>query len=103
MSYIADNVDEFYKPGKVERKKNGEPRYTHDAQPILKQIHDRIKNRILKQAVYPYYMLGGISDPEFHADVPLLAAVVSSGDHDLANGQHAGKLHLQPFLQIKQG
>ncbi len=64
MFYIADNVTEFYKPGKIMKKKNGEPRPTHDAQPDLKQIHARIKNRILKQAIYPYYMLGGISDPE---------------------------------------
>jgi hypothetical protein len=64
LFYIADNVTEFYKPGAVKRKKNGEPRPTHDAKPVLKQIHARIKNRILKQAIYPYYMLGGISDPE---------------------------------------
>ncbi|RLU00979.1 reverse transcriptase family protein [Ketobacter sp.] len=64
LFYIADNVHEFYKPGKIMRKKNGDPRPTHDAKPVLKQIHARIKNRILKQVVYPYYMLGGISDLE---------------------------------------
>ncbi len=64
LRYFANNADEFYKPGKLLQKKNGDPRLTHDAKPTLKQIHERIKNRTLKQIEYPYYMLGGISDPE---------------------------------------
>lgn len=63
LLYFAENVDEFYKPGKLLQKKNGEPRVTHDAKRKLKQLHERVKNRILKQVEYPYYMLGGISDP----------------------------------------
>lgn len=63
MFCIAENVTDYYKPGKILRKKNGEPRHTHDAKPELKNIHTHIKNRILKKAVYPYYMMGGISDP----------------------------------------
>ena len=62
--YLANNVDKFYKPGKPLQKKNGDQRFTHDAKPTLKEVHERIKNRILKQVEYPYYMLGGISDPE---------------------------------------
>jgi len=60
---LAENITDFYKPGKVLKKKNGEPRFTHDAKSSLKQVHERIKNRILKKVDYPYYMLGGISDP----------------------------------------
>lgn len=64
LFYISGNMQAFYKPGKVLTKKSGEPRPTHDAEPDLKKIHARIKNRILKRVDYPYYMLGGISDPE---------------------------------------
>ena len=64
LHYFTENIDEFYKPGKLLQKKNGDPRLTHDAKPTLKQVHERIKNRILKQVDYPYYMLGGVSDSE---------------------------------------
>lgn len=64
LLHFVNNIGAFYKPGKLLQKKNGDPRLTHDAKPTLKQVHERIKNRILKQVDYPYYMLGGISDPE---------------------------------------
>lgn len=64
LHYFTEHIDEFYKSGKLLKKKNGDPRPTHDAKPVLKQVHERIKNRILKKLDYPYYMLGGISDPE---------------------------------------
>lgn len=49
LLYIADNINLFYKPGKILQKKNGEHRYTHDAKRTLKLIHQHIKNRILKK------------------------------------------------------
>lgn len=61
---LADNVNEYHKPGKLLQKKGGKPRPTHDARKPLKTLHDRIKNRLLKQVNYPLYLLGGISDPE---------------------------------------
>ncbi|HIG0326627.1 TPA: reverse transcriptase family protein [Legionella pneumophila] len=64
LLYIADNINLFYKPGKILQKKNGEHRYTHDAKRTLKLIHQHIKNRILKKIEYPYFMLGGILDPQ---------------------------------------
>jgi len=60
---IANSVDSYHRPGKTLKKKNGDPRPTHDAEEPLKTIHERIKNRILKKVSYPYYMLGGIADP----------------------------------------
>lgn len=60
---IANSVDSYHRPGKTLRKKNGDPRPTHDAEEPLKTIHERVKNRILKKVSYPYYMLGGIADP----------------------------------------
>jgi len=64
LNYFIEHIDEYYKSGKLLKKKNGDPRLTHDAKPALKHVHERIKNRILKKLDYPYYMLGGISDPE---------------------------------------
>lgn len=60
---IANSVDSYHRPGKTLKKKNGDPRPTHDAKEPLKTIHERIKNRILKKVSYPYFMLGGIADP----------------------------------------
>lgn len=60
---IAASIPRYYKPGRLLKKKSGAPRLTHDAKEPLKTIHERIKNRILKQAQYPYYILGGIADP----------------------------------------
>jgi len=59
---LSENVPSLWKPGKVLRKKDGTPRHTHDARAPLKVIHERIKNRLLKQVDYPRYLLGGISD-----------------------------------------
>lgn len=59
---IAANVDRFHRPGKVLKKRNGDPRQTHDAEQRLKIIHGRINNRILKKVDYPYYLQGGIAD-----------------------------------------
>lgn len=61
LLYIAGNVDRFYRPGRALKKRNGEPRLTHDAKRPLKIIHERIKNRILKKVGYPYYIHGGIA------------------------------------------
>lgn len=60
---IAANVDKLWKPGKLLKKKSGEPRPTNDAKEPLKTLHEHIKNRILKQVNYPLYMQGGIADP----------------------------------------
>ena len=59
---ISNSIDTLWKPGKLLRKKNGDPRPTLDAKPPLKILHEKIKNRILKKAYYPPYLLGGIAD-----------------------------------------
>ncbi|WP_052316651.1 reverse transcriptase family protein [Thioalkalivibrio nitratireducens] len=59
---LSENVPSLWKPGKVLRKKDGTPRPTHDARKALKVVHERIKNRLLRQVDYPGYLLGGISD-----------------------------------------
>jgi hypothetical protein len=72
---LSDNIPSLWKPGKVLRKKNGTPRPTHDARNPLKVIHERIKNRLLKQVDYPRYILGGISDNKTTRDYAHHAAL----------------------------
>ncbi len=59
---ISENIPNLWKPGKLLYKKNGEPRPTIDAKQPLKVLHEKIKNRMLKQVYYPEYLLGGIED-----------------------------------------
>jgi len=59
---ISSGIHNLWKPGKLLQKKNGEPRPTVDAKPRLKNLHEKIKNRLLKQVSYPAYLLGGIED-----------------------------------------
>lgn len=68
LVYLAENVEKFWKAGKVLQKKDGTPRHTHDAREPLKTIHEHIKNRLLKKVEYPRYILGGISDKQSPRD-----------------------------------
>lgn len=72
---LSENIPSLWKPGKVLRKKDGTPRTTHDARKPLKVIHERIKNRLLKQVHYPRYILGGISDKQTTRDYARHAAL----------------------------
>ena len=72
---LSESVDSLWKPGKMLTKKNGDPRPTSDAKKPLKLVHDRIKNRLLKQVKYPYYLLGGISDKMTPRDYKKHAAI----------------------------
>lgn len=74
---ISSTIDTLWKPGKLLRKKSGEPRPTLDAKPSLKVLHEKIKNRILKQAYYPPYLLGGIADEMTPRDYKRHAAIHS--------------------------
>lgn len=59
---VSEDICNLWKPGKLLYKRNGEPRPTIDAKPYLKVLHEKIKNRMLKQVHYPEYLLGGIED-----------------------------------------
>jgi len=65
---LSENIPSLWKPGKILRKKDGNPRHTHDARKPLKVIHERIKKQLLKQVEYPHYILGGISDKQTPRD-----------------------------------
>jgi Reverse transcriptase (RNA-dependent DNA polymerase) len=77
LAELASSVACLWKPGKLLKKKNGEPRQTSDAKPQLKKVHERIKNRLLKQVEYPQYLLGGIADSMMPRDYKRHAAIHS--------------------------
>ncbi len=60
LIYISTNVKKFWIPGKTTQKKDGTPRLTNDARPELKEIHRKIKNRLLINANYPVFLNGGL-------------------------------------------
>jgi len=74
---ISNSIDKLWKPGKLLYKKNGDPRPTINAKPQLKQLHEKIKNRLLKQVDYPTYLLGGIADSASPRDYKRHAAIHS--------------------------
>ena len=65
-------------------KKDGTLRECFDAEPALKSIQERIKMRILRRVSYPYYLMGGISDPAHPRD-HLRNAAYHSGARVMAN------------------
>lgn len=64
LLYVAENAEKFYRRGPRQPKKGGGFRETHDAEPRLKIIHERIKNKLLKEVKFPDYIQGGIAVPE---------------------------------------
>lgn len=83
---IAERVDKLHKNGAMQWKKDGTQRPTHDAQPELKEIHEKIKNRLLRNVRFPRYLLGGIADPDYprtpeaHARLHASSKIIISED-----------------------
>ncbi len=83
---VAARAPLFHKAGAMQWKKDGTPRPTHDAHPALKDIHEKIKNRLLKKVSFPRYLLGGIADPDYprtpeaHARVHTYSKIIISED-----------------------
>jgi len=74
---IAGSVDKYWKQGKLLKKKNGDLRPTSDAERPLKDIHEKINQRLLKQVTYPTYLLGGIADKKTPRDYKRHATIHS--------------------------
>ena len=74
---LSNSVDKLWKQGAILKKKNGDPRPTLDAKKPLKDIHEKIKTRLLKHVSYPRYLLGGISDKFYTRDYKKHAQVHS--------------------------
>jgi hypothetical protein len=51
---------QYWIPGKLLFKKDGDPRPTASALPPLKKVHRRIVDRICRQVDYPNYLMGGL-------------------------------------------
>lgn len=58
---LSKNANKLYR-SVLQKKKDGSPRQTWDAQKQLKRIHGLIKGRILERVKYPIYLQGGIRD-----------------------------------------
>lgn len=65
---VSAEADRFVFVAKPITKPNGEVRYCYDAEPCLKRVQRRVKERILDRVWYPRYLYGGISDPVFSRD-----------------------------------
>lgn len=82
----ARRAKALHKAGAIQKKKDGSPRPTHDARPQLKNLHEAIKNRLLRTVRFPRYLLGGIADKDYprtpgaHARVHAAKGIVISED-----------------------
>jgi hypothetical protein len=76
LQHVVAHRDDFWIPGKAEKKKDGTPRVTHNATPELKHIHEQIKVKILRKVAYPPYLYGGLP-----------ALYEGDARHNIANAQ----------------
>jgi retron-type reverse transcriptase len=63
LDKLATNADRMYR-FRPQKKKDGSLRETWDAFPQLKNVHDLINRRFLRQVTYPLYLQGGIRDKQ---------------------------------------
>lgn len=73
LKYIASNIDRHYSGPVVVRKPGKKPRNTYPARPRLRQIHDRILDRMLSKVRFPYYLQGGVRGRGYLANARLHA------------------------------
>ncbi|MEQ9566895.1 MAG: hypothetical protein RLN85_13975, partial [Pseudomonadales bacterium] len=57
---IAENSALHWRAGPDIAKSDGGVRHTHSATTALKEVHDRIKNTILRRTIYPDYLYGSL-------------------------------------------
>ena len=60
LLHIANNSASHWKAGPDIVKADGGVRHTHSATLELKEVHDRIKNTILRKTHYPEYLYGSL-------------------------------------------
>jgi hypothetical protein len=67
LAKLCANADRMYilKP---QLKDDGTTRVTWDAKPQLKEVQEKIKNKLLRAVEYPRYLQGGIKDAEAPRD-----------------------------------
>lgn len=80
IEYVASRANKLYRLAHAEPKSDGTIRQTFDAQPLLKDIHSRIKTEILDRVVFPAYLTGSLkgrdykSNAELHAGAAIVIA-----------------------------
>ena len=60
LKRIASRIDLHYSGPVVVRKRGKKDRLTYPARPRLRQIHDRLMDRLLSRIQFPSYLKGGI-------------------------------------------
>lgn len=73
LARISSNANRFYRGPILIKKKGRKPREVYSALPALRDIQQRILDRILVQAVYPDYLLGGIKGRSYVGNARLHA------------------------------
>ena len=90
LAWVLENVESLHKPGARETKANGSVRVTHDAQPRLKRIHQKIKMRLFGHVAYPAYLQGSLRSEKNCVRGVASSAAIHAGcltllNEDLAN------------------
>lgn len=62
LVWISDHAEELYNPGPTQQKNDGTIREVFNAHPKLKDLQDKINQKLLKRVNYPLYLQGGIKD-----------------------------------------
>lgn len=82
IEYVAPRANKLYRLAHAEPKSDGTFRQTFDAQPLLKDIHRRIKTEILDRVVFPAYLTGSLKGRDYKSNAKLHegAAIVIAED-----------------------
>lgn len=62
---LANKSDDYFFVSKRIIKEDKSIRLTYDVKPELKQIHEKIKNSLLKKVNYPDYLQGGVKGKDY--------------------------------------
>lgn len=82
IEYVAPRANKLYRLAHAELKSDGTIRQTFDAQPLLKDIHRRIKTEILDRVTFPNYLTGSLKGRDYKSNAELHegAAIVIAED-----------------------
>ncbi len=71
LNQVAIQANSLYRKAKPVIKSDGSIRQPYDALPPLKEIQQRIKDRILKRVVYPTYLTGSLTGRTYRTNAQL--------------------------------
>lgn len=73
LTAVSSNADTRYRKAKPIVKPDGSIRQPFDALEPLKEIHRRIKDRILSKVIFPYYLTGSLKGKDYRVNAALHA------------------------------